>query len=285
MCVVTATAAGVSAGAGAGASAASAGSAAAVSAAAASAAAASAAATAGAVSIGATAAAATTAAATTAAATGATVAAGAATGAAATQAALVPLLVASTLMSVAGSAVSYVSQQQAADSQADFMKKMYSKTGKESRQAYDNHISQIQNAIGQQFQAASDQAVATSVNTAQGRGRATTLLGERGITGGTVGQLMADFTRHEAISKMNLATNYGWQVDQAGSEMKGARSGAQSNINQATPRPVQQPSPFALALQVGGSLMEGYDRTQFYTKTGPYAADGGGGGLTRPVYF
>lgn len=172
----------------------------------------------------------------------------------------------------AGSAIaSYNGQSQAAKSQAEYQNSMYTANAKNVTASYLNALNQ--SGLGDQQQAAQASQAATENVKAGMRAVGTTnaVAAGAGVEGNSVDQLLADFKRQETVNGKSLETSLEWQRQQSTENRKALQAQGQGQITSATPQPVNMPSPTALALNLGSSLMMGVDTAA--RTTGGYEAN------------
>jgi hypothetical protein len=173
-------------------------------------------------------------------------------------------------LSVAGSVASARAQNKAAEEQAEYQNRLYSETGDAALQNYAIQIDAIQDRLGQETAAASQQATLQSSAIQSQQATARVAAGERGVEGNSVELLLQDFTRLEAQTNLDFQTNLQWMADQAGDEMQALQADGQNQINAVTPRPVSGADPLATGIGVIGSLLSITDSALQRQQQGPY---------------
>lgn len=173
-------------------------------------------------------------------------------------------------LQVAQTVTGYLGQKQEADAQQKYQNKVYGETAKAATENYLRTVNSLNTRFQQDTAASSEAAMQNSVQAAQARGTATTAAGEAGVEGNSVQLMLHDFSRIEASNNSNLYTNLQMEQQQIGDEMRSARAQAQSQIAQAAPSPVHQPSLLGAALQIGTTAFDTVDRIHQVQRTGVY---------------
>lgn len=184
------------------------------------------------------------------------------------------------VMSAASAAAQYQGQKENADAQAGYENQMYSATAKNATANYLNQVSQTQLGLDQARMSATESGLQNQVAGMSGKATAATMMGEHGVTGNSVKELLSNFDRIQQGNNTTLATNLRWQQLQGQQQMLGYQAQAQGRIAAATPAPVVQPSAAALGIGLAGAGLQAYDGYQRYTMSGPYSPNGIGGGYT-----
>lgn len=108
------------------------------------------------------------------------------------------------------------------------------------------------------------------------RGMSQAALGETGASGINRDILMAEFDRTQASYMSSLSMQQDFRDQSLFFETRGMQAQAESRINSVQPyipAPVNTPSLFGAALDIGAGAMRGYDTHLRYTNQGPYALE------------
>lgn len=183
-------------------------------------------------------------------------------------------------MQAAQSVVGYMGEKQAAEDQQKYQNKVYSQTAKAATENYLHTLDSLNTRFTQDTSAASETAQQNAVAGAQARGTAATAAGEAGVEGNSVQLLLHDFSRIEATNNANLYSNLLMEQQQMAEEAKSARAQAQSQVAQAAPSPVHQPSFLGAALQIGTTAFDTLDKFQQQKRSNVYDANNKSGRIS-----
>jgi hypothetical protein len=173
-------------------------------------------------------------------------------------------------MSAASTGAAYYGQRQAAEAQQDYQQRMYSETAKQAYEAYSQSVRQIANRTEQERAKMIDAATDNAIEGMSARATTAVAMGEAGVGGNTVEQLLLDFQRQESLNKMALERNFDWVTQQGEEEKKGAAAQAQARISGATPGPITMPSALAAGLTIAGQSLNTYDTIAYRNQWGGY---------------
>jgi hypothetical protein len=191
-------------------------------------------------------------------------------------------------ISAASSAAAYSAQASQAKAQANYQNTVAEQTGQIAQQ---NYLQQTATAGNQQMQGQLQSGQALQSNQTAGlQANATASLAaaEGGVGGNTVGELLQDFKRQEAMAADNIKTNQTFSNDQIQNQELGLQAQAQGRIASSRPGPVNTPSALALGLSIGGSAFSAYNGVLQRNQTGPYDPNGNlqnQGFMFRPLPF
>lgn len=164
----------------------------------------------------------------------------------------------STAVSGGGQIMSFFGQDQAAKAENKIRNQRYQAISKSAIESYTRGAAAIGERIEQETQATS-QALQESQRTAEaGRGTTKVVTAGRGIGGTSVGELLSDFSRIEGEQAYTLETNLKWRKNQYATEIEGLKAGAEQRIFAAVPEVIPSPSPLALGVNLGSSVLNGF---------------------------
>lgn len=162
--------------------------------------------------------------------------------------------------SVGSSVLGFVGQSQAASAEQAYQNSRYAATTEAALDSYVNQLRLGQERIAQEEARAGNQSIENAREGSRAEGSAVVASAAGGVGGVTASELTREFRMIEAENENAIRTNLEWTRDQIGEQFVALQSGAQSRISAAAPRPVAQPSPLALALDIGGSLLANQSR-------------------------
>jgi hypothetical protein len=119
--------------------------------------------------------------------------------------------------------------------------------------AYRRGVNQLLIRDSQEVSAFTREAETAKRTVGSQKATARSVMSAAGLAGNSVNQLLAEFDRLDADNELALGTNLSIRRQQLRENMEGLRADAQSRISAAAPQPVNSPSPFALALDVGAA--------------------------------
>lgn len=187
-------------------------------------------------------------------------------------------------LQVAAAGAAYYAQQEQAKSQVEYQERLQIARNEQIRQnqeltlrAYNDQLSAVNARKSQEQATAAQKALNVKRETERRKGTAQVAAGEAGVTGVSRDLLMSEYDRtaSEWNSSLQQQLKYGDQATHF--QLQGLQAQAEGraqSIQPYVPTPVNFPSPFAAALQVGSGALYGHDRYQFYSGTGPYNPQG-----------
>ena len=163
-------------------------------------------------------------------------------------------LAAATLaVSVAGTAASFIGQQQ----QADSMEGQARSNADAIRQDTVNSYEQLQLRRVQERDAAIEEKMSAQSDAVKARSAARVSAGEAGVSGLSVDALMADYYGQEGRYADSVDRNYENTSQQIDQEMRGVQAAGTTRIN-SLPRG-QRPSFLDAGLRIAGAGLKAYD--------------------------
>jgi len=199
-----------------------------------------------------------------------------------------PFSITTLAISAAGAAASYSAQAKQAQAQAKYQNTVAQQTGQIAQQ---NYLQETAVAGTQQEQGNQQAAQMIAANQAAGlqaNATASTAAAESGVSGASVGELLQDFKRQEALASDNVRVNQNFGNEQIQNQEQGLQAQAMGRIAASRPGPVNTPSPLALGLTIAGDAFSAYDTHLYRTQQGPYNPNGNlqsqGAGF-RPLPF
>lgn len=179
------------------------------------------------------------------------------------------LLATTTALSMAGTAVSYVSQNENAKAQADFQKRRMEDTAIAANKAQQESAMQARAQTAQQMSQ-------TSAQAANAKADVKLAAADGGASGLSVDALLADYNRQEAVN--NFAAGYNLDITQ--NQLLAQRN---DRVAAAQAQPVARPSLAAAGLQMAGQGLGGALQGLQYQPPGNGGNSGGsGGGFVSP---
>lgn len=163
------------------------------------------------------------------------------------------IAVAGLVLSAAGSAVSYTQQKSAANAQSRYQRQLQDA----QNQSYLNEASSLREKQQQEAEAAGTEARRVQIDAQQALSRARTAAGESGVSGLGVQNLIGDFSRQEAQYLEHIHTQESLSDINTQQQLEADRLGTAYQM-QATGQPIQRPSLFATALQIGKAGVDAY---------------------------
>ena len=158
--------------------------------------------------------------------------------------------------SIGSSVLGFIGADQQAKSQQRFQNSRYAQNAESALKSYENQLRLGHERVSQEEIAAGDRSRKNAFDADQQVGRARVTSASSGVTGQSAAELVSEFRRIEADNENAIRTNLQWQREQMGEQFKGLHAGTLDRIASATPQPVARPNPLALALSIGGSLLE-----------------------------
>lgn len=126
-----------------------------------------------------------------------------------------------------------------------------------SMQAYENDTTQLTRRQMQEADATSQKLQLSSIEEAQKAAAVEASAAESGVSGISLGNLLADVARTGANNRMTEKTNRDMMLAQLQQEKKGSQAQNQGRINSA-PRP----SPLSLIAGIGGAAVDASNQAQ-----------------------
>jgi hypothetical protein len=164
---------------------------------------------------------------------------------------------AGTGLAAAGQVVGFAAQHQQAKAANKFQNRRYTETAQIALANYNRGLS----LVGLQMQQAEATDSVTGIQNAlaasAGKGSVAVGAAERGVDGNSIQALYDQYSVIEATNRNVLTTNRKWRERQAYEDMLSMQAQTISQISSVTPQPVAGPSPLALALSLGGTVMTG----------------------------
>lgn len=189
-------------------------------------------------------------------------------------------------LSIGSTAIGFYGQQQQAQAQMDHQARLGQARNEQIKQnnrltlrSLSDQNKAINARTRQEQEAASQRAQAIQSEVSSRKGRAQVGAGESGVTGISRDLLMAEFDRSQSEHLAGLERQQQFQGQSVFFQQQGLQSQAEGrlqSIQPYVPTPVNFPSPFAAALNIGSGALYGYDRHQFYNGQGPYNPEGPG---------
>lgn len=188
-----------------------------------------------------------------------------------------------TALSIASTVSGYVGQMEAAQDQAAYQGRLAQARADQMRQnnenvinAYNMNLEQVQARAQQENQASNQQAQAYQRENLVRQGAAQAATGESGVAGINRDILMAEFDRTQAGFTSSLALQQDYR-DQSlffeTSAMQQQAIGRAQSIQPYIPTPVNGPSLFGAAVDIGSGVMKGYDAHLRYNGLGYASPD------------
>lgn len=171
--------------------------------------------------------------------------------------------------------MTYASQKKAADEQRDYSEQVYRETAVAANDSYMRGANDIAARLIQEKKANAQQAEQVSRAGAEAAGASSVGAAESG-GGRSVDLLFQNLGRQEASARLSLATNYGWVEDQSMRQLGGLRADAANRIVSARPAPINNPNPYAHALQFAAqaaSYYGAYSKSSGGSPKDPYGSD------------
>lgn len=181
-----------------------------------------------------------------------------------------PFSITALALSAAASAAAYQQQQQQAENAAKYQNEQYRQAGVFAAENYTQQTGVVSERLRQNAEATGQSGEENAIAAMQARATATAAAGEAGVTGNSVDQLLADFSRTESLNAANLKTNQRYAEDQANREQQALRADARNRIVSNRPGPVNYPSTLGLGLQIGAAGLSSYNSYSQYHRLGPY---------------
>jgi len=183
-------------------------------------------------------------------------------------------------LSIGSTVMGFVGQQQAAQAQMDHQARLAAARNKQIEQnnkltirSLNDQNRAINARTRQEQEASSQRAQGIQTEVSQRKGRAQVGAGESGVTGVSRDLLMAEFDRAQSEHLAGLERQQRFQSQSVFFQQQGLQAQAEGrlqSIQPYVPTPVNFPSPFAAALNIGSGALYGYDRHMFYNGEGPY---------------
>lgn len=184
----------------------------------------------------------------------------------------IALTVASTAATVAAQAAAANAQGEAAASAAAENNRRFKQLTKSARANYTRNLAVLGERTQQERFATVDQATQVAIDTARGKSTATAAAATRGVRGKSVNALLDEFEQTAGRNYLTLGTNLDWVRRQHYEQARGLRAETEDAIRSNRPQPVLGPSPAALALNIGSTLLSGastgYEQYQRYCPGG-----------------
>lgn len=171
----------------------------------------------------------------------------------------VSLGVTTAVMGVGSAVAGASSQASAAGAQGRFQNARYKANAESALGSYRRAIDGLSLRDQQESAAATAQAEANYRQGITGRSRAAVMAAAAGTSGRSLTDALNQFSAMEHENDFNIWRNREWQRAQMRQELEGARANAQSQISGAAPAPIQGVNYAALGLQIGGSVLGGFN--------------------------
>lgn len=181
-------------------------------------------------------------------------------------------------LSIGSTVAGFIGAQQAAKAQVEYQTQLQIARNEQIRQnaeltarAYNDQIQAVNSRQMQEDIAASQQAQAFQRENTVRRGTAQAALGETGAAGVNRDILMAEFDRTQTSYMSSLSLQQDFRDQSVFFETRGMQAQAEGraqSIQPYIPAPVNGPSLFGAAMDIGMGAMKGYDAHLRYTGQG-----------------
>jgi len=165
-------------------------------------------------------------------------------------------------MAVASSALQFQQQRSQAEAQAEHQQNVYERNKQQAMQARNQKTQQENLRIQQEREAANQKMAQQSREADQARARARVSAAESGVSGNSVDQLLADFTRQEGEYMSALNTNFENSQQQSEVRREMYKNEQEARITNAQPDPINEPNLLAGALRIGSSGYSAYQQNK-----------------------
>lgn len=189
-------------------------------------------------------------------------------------------------LSIGSTAMGFYGAHQQAKQQVEYQTRLQIERNRQIEQnkiltarAYNDQLQAVNARTIQEQEAASQRAQSVQTEVSNRKGRAQVGAGESGVTGVSRDLLMQEFDRSQAEWNASLERQLDFQQQSVFFQTQGMQAQAEGrgqSIQPYTPTPVNFPSVFGAALDIGSGALYGYDRHLFYTGKGPYSRQGPG---------
>jgi hypothetical protein len=185
-----------------------------------------------------------------------------------TEAIIAAAAVASVAIAAAGTGVSLYAQDQQADAEADYQKRLAEAQNQSIEENYklavasqSNQNKALQERVREEGDAATAEKMRNAREAAKAVATARVAAGEGGVSGTSVNALLNDFMAQEARYRDSVNTNLEYARDAIDYEQESTHlttKGRASAIKPFKPSPIQQPNYLAGALKIAGSGLDAY---------------------------
>jgi hypothetical protein len=185
-----------------------------------------------------------------------------------TEAILAGVAIASVAISAAGTGVSLYAQDQQADAEADYQRRLAEAKNQEIEESYQlavasatNQNKALQARAVQEGEAATEEKMRNAREAAKAVATARTAAGEAGVSGVSVNALLNDFISQEARYRDSVNQNLAFARDSIEYEAESdhlVAKGRAASVKPFKPSPIQQPNYLAGALKIAGAGLDAY---------------------------
>lgn len=172
-------------------------------------------------------------------------------------------------LSVLSTGAQYVGQEQRAQAQADYQRRVGKARNQQialTQQRNVQNLNRQQNAVSQRLrqetESASQQAVNAQRESLRAQGRAQAGAAESGVAGAAYHNLISDIMLQESEFIGSTQRTLGFSQAQSRAQIADARTTAgfrNTSIQPYQPQPINQPSPLGLASGIGSGIFGAYD--------------------------
>tara|TARA_R100000808_G_scaffold13906_1_gene33288 strand:- start:1733 stop:2290 length:558 start_codon:yes stop_codon:yes gene_type:complete len=164
----------------------------------------------------------------------------------------------STVLSVAGTAINFIGQQQEARAQ-DRMNRQRQQLG--TQRALENYklqTSQAYRRLSQEREAAANEIGEVARQSRRAQAVGVVSAGEAGVTGKSVNAMLDDFERQELFYQTKVRRELEFKEGNITDQLEAIRIGTQGRIENLQFMPAQRPSFLGAALRIGGTIADYY---------------------------